>query len=206
MNRSKNFDLIEKLLSQRILVMDGAMGTMIQDLKLEENDFRGERFADHKQDLKGNNEILALTQPDAIRKIHSEYLQRGADIIETNTFTANRVSQADYAMESLSYEINVAASRLAREAADEQSTNDKPRFVAGAIGPTTRAASLSPDVNDPGFRSITFDELVDDYSEAIRGLIDGGSDIIVRPDSRSVLGINSTCKTDFCWLQLRIRR
>lgn len=179
MNRSKNFDLIEKLLSQRILVMDGAMGTMIQDLKLEENDFRGERFANHKQDLKGNNEILALTQPDAIRKIHSEYLQRGGDIIETNTFTANRVSQADYAMESLSYEINVAASRLAREAADEQSTNDKPRFVAGAIGPTTRAASLSPDVNDPGFRSITFDELVDDYSEAIRGLIDGGSDIIL---------------------------
>jgi 5-methyltetrahydrofolate--homocysteine methyltransferase len=103
MNRSKNFDLIEKLLSQRILVMDGAMGTMIQDLKLEENDFRGERFADHKQDLKGNNEILALTQPDAIRKIHSEYLQRGADIIETNTFTANRVSLADYAMVSLSY-------------------------------------------------------------------------------------------------------
>ena len=155
------------------------MGTMIQELKLTEEDYRGERFKDFHRDVKGNNELLALTQRAALKEIHMEYLKAGSDIIETNTFTANRVSQADYDMQDLSYEINREAARLAREAADDIETDDKPRFVAGAVGPTTRAASLSPDVNDPGYRSITFDALVEDYSEAIRGLIDGGADIIL---------------------------
>lgn len=155
------------------------MGTMIQELKLTEEDYRGERFKDFHRDVKGNNELLALTQREALKNIHLRYLEAGSDIIETNTFTANRVSQADYDMQDLSYEINVEAAKLAREAADEVSTAEKPRFVAGAVGPTTRAASLSPDVNDPGFRNITFDELVEDYSEAIRGLIEGGADIIL---------------------------
>lgn len=179
MKRSDRYDELTNLLKSRILVMDGAMGTMIQELKLTEEDYRGERFADFHRDVKGNNELLALTQPEALKKIHLKYLEAGSDIIETNTFTANRVSQADYDMQDLSYEINVAAAKLAKEAATEVSSAEKPRFVAGAVGPTTRAASLSPDVNDPGFRNITFDELVEDYSEAIRGLLDGGADIIL---------------------------
>jgi 5-methyltetrahydrofolate--homocysteine methyltransferase len=179
MKRSASYQQLIDLLQSRILVMDGAMGTMIQELKLTEEDYRGERFKDFHRDVKGNNELLALTQREALKKIHLRYLEAGSDIIETNTFTANRVSQADYDMQDLSYEINVEAASLARDAADEVSTPDKPRFVAGAVGPTTRAASLSPDVNDPGFRNITFDELVDDYSEAIRGLIEGGADIIL---------------------------
>ncbi|MCB1645270.1 MAG: methionine synthase, partial [Pseudomonadales bacterium] len=178
MNRT---ELLKEQLKKRILVMDGAMGTMIQALGLTEADFRGDRFADHPSDLKGNNELLALTQREALKAIHQQYLEAGSDIIETNTFTANRVSQADYGCEALSFEINVEAARLAREVADEMTarTPDKPRFVAGAVGPTTRAASLSPDVNDPGFRNITFDELVDDYGEGIRGLIEGGADLIL---------------------------
>jgi 5-methyltetrahydrofolate--homocysteine methyltransferase len=179
MERSARFDQLQELLASRILVMDGAMGTEIQELKLTEEDYRGDRFKDFHRDVKGNNELLALTQRDALMKIHKRYLEAGSDIIETNTFTANRVSQADYDMQDLSFEINVEAAKLAREAADEYSTPEKPRFVAGAIGPTTRAASLSPDVNDPGFRNVTFDELVDDYSEAIKGLIEGGADIIL---------------------------
>ncbi len=179
MKLSPRYQQLTDLLKTRILVMDGAMGTMIQELKLTEEDYRGSRFKDFHRDVKGNNELLALTQREALKNIHLEYLNAGSDIIETNTFTANRVSQSDYDMADLSYEINREASRLAREAADEVETDQKPRFVAGAVGPTTRAASLSPDVNDPGYRSITFDELVVDYSEAIRGLIDGGSDIIL---------------------------
>ena len=179
MKRSASFNQLEELLKSRILVMDGAMGTEIQELKLTEEDYRGERFKDFHRDVKGNNELLALTQRDSLKQIHKRYLEAGSDIIETNTFTANRVSQADYDMQDLSFEINVEAAKLAREAADEFSTAEKPRFVAGAVGPTTRAASLSPDVNDPGFRNVTFDELVDDYSEAIRGLIEGGADIIL---------------------------
>jgi 5-methyltetrahydrofolate--homocysteine methyltransferase len=171
--------LLRDTLTKRILVMDGAMGTMIQDLKLTDADYHGERFADHGSTLGGNNEILVLTRPDAIADIHRHYLAAGSDIIETNTFTANRVSQADYATEHLVYEINREAARLARLAADEYEQPDKPRFVAGAIGPTTRAASLSPDVNDPGFRAVTFDDLVEDYDEGLRGLIDGGIDIIL---------------------------
>ncbi len=181
MSDANRLERLHSVLNQRILVMDGAMGTLIQGLGLDEADYRGDRFAEHPSDLKGNNEILAITRPDAIRDIHLKYLRAGADIIETNTFTANRVSQADYGTEAYSREINREAARIAREAATaiEAETPDKPRFVAGAIGPTTRAASLSPDVNDPGFRNITFDELVDDYAEAIRGLIEGGSDIIL---------------------------
>lgn len=168
-------------LSKDILIMDGAMGTMIQSLDLQEDDFRGHQFSAHNQDLKGNNELLCLTRPEAIKNIHLEYLKAGADILGTNTFTANRVSQADYGTEDYVFELNLAAARLAREAADEITlqTPERPRFVAGAVGPTTRSASLSPDVDDPGFRNITFDELVEDYSESIRGLIEGGVDAIL---------------------------
>ncbi|MDH5737534.1 MAG: homocysteine S-methyltransferase family protein, partial [Gammaproteobacteria bacterium] len=177
---------LKDILSRKVLVMDGAMGTMIQSYKLDERDFRGERFSDHHIDLKGNNELLCLTQPGIIRDIHIEYLKAGAHIIGTNTFTANKVSQADYGTESLVYELNKAAAELAREAIDSFSGSSdavgleaEPRLVAGAIGPTTRSTSLSPDVNDPGFRNITFDELVDDYSLAVEGLIDGGADLIL---------------------------
>ncbi len=181
MKPSSRNNLFRQSLESRILVMDGAMGTLIQGLGLGEADYRGDRFNDHPSDLKGNNELLALTQPQAIRDIHLKYLRAGSDIIETNTFTANRVSQADYGTEDATREINREAARIAREAADlvEAEDSSRPRFVAGAVGPTTRAASLSPDVNDPGFRNITFDELVTDYSDAIHGLIEGGADIIL---------------------------
>ena len=155
------------------------MGTMIQRCNLGEADYRGERFADWPSDLKGNNDLLVLTRPEVIRDIHSQYLDAGADIIEANTFNATRIAMADYAMEDLSYEINVAAARLAREAADAAETDDKPRFVAGILGPTNRTCSISPDVNDPGFRNITFEQLVDAYIESTRGLIEGGADIIL---------------------------
>lgn len=173
--------LLENLLTQRILLLDGAMGTMIQSYKLTEADYRGTRFADYPHDLKGNNDLLTLTRPDIIRSIHSAYLEAGADIIETNTFNSNAPSMADYHMEQLVYELNVAGARLAREEASafERRNPEHPRFVAGVIGPTTKTASISPDVNDPGFRSITFDQLVEDYSESIRGLVDGGVDILL---------------------------
>ncbi|MCK8088590.1 methionine synthase [Vibrio sp. 1CM8B] len=172
---------IEALLKQRILLIDGGMGTMIQDYKLEEQDYRGERFADWHSDLKGNNDLLVLTQPKLIKDIHSEYLEAGADILETNTFNATTIAMADYDMESLSEEINFAAAKLAREAADEWTakTPDKPRFVAGVLGPTNRTCSISPDVNDPGYRNVSFDELVEAYSESTRALIKGGSDLIL---------------------------
>ncbi len=170
---------LEKQLQQRILILDGAMGTMIQRRKLEEADYRGERFADYHLDIKGNNDLLSITAPDVIREIHQEYLEAGADILETNTFNATRTSMADYEMENLAYEINVASARLARQAADKYSTNDKPRYVAGVLGPTSKTCSMSPDVNDPGFRAITFDDLVEDYSASTRGLIEGGADIIL---------------------------
>ena len=167
------------LLKQRILILDGAMGTMIQRCSLTEADYRGERFADWPQDLKGNNDLLVLTRPDVIRDIHRQYLEAGAEVIEANTFNATRIAMADYAMEELSYEINVAAARLAREAADAVATAQRPRFVAGILGPTNRTCSISPDVNDPGFRNISFEELVDAYAESTRGLIKGGADIIL---------------------------
>ena len=164
---------------QRILVLDGAMGTMIQRHTLEEEHFRGARFADWHTDLKGNNDLLSLTQPDIICDIHRAYLEAGADIIETNTFNSTQVSQADYQMEAISREINVASALLARKAADEFSTPERPRFVAGILGPTSRTASLSPDVNDPGARNVTFDELVENYTESTHALIEGGVDLIM---------------------------
>lgn len=170
---------LEKAASARILIIDGAMGTMIQRHKLDEAGYRGTRFKDWPRDVKGNNDLLVLTQPEIIQGIHEQYLAAGADIIETNTFNAQRISMADYGMEDLSYEINVEASRIARKAADKFSTDAKPRFVAGAVGPTNMTASISPKVDDPGFRRITFDQLREAYKEQVRGLIDGGADIIL---------------------------
>jgi 5-methyltetrahydrofolate--homocysteine methyltransferase len=174
---------LQQLAEKRILILDGAMGTMIQRYQLTESDFRGERFADYPSDLKGNNDLLSMTRPDIITQIHLDYLEAGADIIETNTFNAQRVSMADYHMEELAYEINVAAAKCAKAAVLKYQSlhpDDKsPKFVAGAVGPTNRTASLSPDVNDPGFRAITFDELVAAYKEQVLGLMEGGADIII---------------------------
>jgi 5-methyltetrahydrofolate--homocysteine methyltransferase len=169
------------LLQQRILILDGAMGTMIQRYNLTEADYRGERFADFPHDVKGNNDLLSLTRPDIIAAIHRQYFEVGSDIVETNTFSATSIAMADYHMEELVYELNYESARIAREVADEitRQTPDKPRFVAGAMGPTNRTASLSPDVNNPGYRAVTFDELVDAYYEQVRGLVDGGADILL---------------------------
>jgi 5-methyltetrahydrofolate--homocysteine methyltransferase len=181
MSRDQRIAALKKAAAERILIIDGAMGTMIQRHKLAEADYRGKRFANHGKDVKGNNDLLVLTQPKIIYDIHEQYLAAGADIIETNTFNAQRISMADYAMEDLSYEINVEAAKIARAAADAwtEKTPDKPRFVAGAVGPTNRTASISPDVGNPGFRNVTYDELRDAYAEQIRGLIKGGVDIIL---------------------------
>lgn len=179
MNTETRSTVFLTALKQRILLLDGAMGTMIQRHKPDEAAYRGERFADWPSDLKGNNDLLVLSQPQMIRDIHTAYLEAGADIIETNTFNSTRVAMADYAMEDLSYEMNVAAAKLAREAADAVATDDKPRFVAGVLGPTNRTCSISPDVNDPSFRNITFNELAEAYRESARGLIEGGADIIL---------------------------
>ena len=172
---------LEAAAAERILIIDGAMGTMIQRYKLDEAGYRGERFKDWKQDVKGNNDLLVLTQPDIIEAIHEEYLAAGADLLETNTFNAQRISMADYGMEEFSYEMNVAAAKIARMAADKwtKKTPEKPRFVAGAVGPTNRTASISPDVNDPAFRNVDFDQLREAYKEQVRGLIEGGADIIL---------------------------
>jgi len=181
---------IEHLIRQRILILDGAMGTMIQRYKLTEEHYRGtvpygdhsgprKTFANHPVDVKGNNDLLLLTQPHIIRGIHAEYLAAGADILETCTFNSNAVSLADYGMVHLAYELNFAGAKLARGVCDEYTSADKPRFVAGVLGPTTRTASISPDVNDPGFRNVNFDELVEGYSVAVRGLLDGGADLLM---------------------------
>ncbi|MCY3843168.1 MAG: methionine synthase [Acidobacteria bacterium] len=172
---------LDAALAERILVLDGAMATMVQPLGLEEADFRGPRFAEHGHELKGNNDVLVLTQPEAIVRIHDAYLAAGADIVETDTFTSTAVAQADYGLESAAYEMNVAAARLAREAADRWTarTPERPRYVAGAIGPTNRTLSISPDVNDPTFRAVTFDAVRDAYAEQARGLLDGGSDLLL---------------------------
>jgi 5-methyltetrahydrofolate--homocysteine methyltransferase len=167
------------ILQQRIAVLDGAMGTMIQRYKLSESDYRGARFADHGKDLKGNNDLLVLTKPEVIREIHEQYLAAGADIIETNTFGTTSVAQEDYALGEFAYEMNVAAAQLARAACDKYSTPDKPRFAAGALGPTPRTASISPDVNDPGARNIDFDTLRAAYYEQAKGLLDGGVDLFL---------------------------
>jgi 5-methyltetrahydrofolate--homocysteine methyltransferase len=167
------------LLKQRILILDGAMGTMIQQYKLDEAAYRGQRFADFGRDIKGNNELLSLTRPEVIQEIHEQYLAAGADILETNTFGATRVAQADYRMEDLAYEMNLESARLARAACAKYSTPDKPRFVAGAIGPTPKTASISPDVNDPGARNTSFDELRDSYYEQAKALLEGGVDLFL---------------------------
>jgi 5-methyltetrahydrofolate--homocysteine methyltransferase len=170
---------LTELLRERILVLDGAMGTMIQGHRLAEGDYRGERFASYDGDLGGDNDLLSLSNPDVIRGIHRAYLDAGADIICTNTFNGTRISQADYGLQDLAYELNVAAAGLAREAADAVSTPDRPRYVAGSLGPTSKTASISPDVNDPGARNVTFDDLVEAYHEEARGLVDGGADILL---------------------------
>ncbi|XDJ35058.1 MAG: homocysteine S-methyltransferase family protein [Burkholderia sp.] len=167
------------LLERRILILDGAMGTMIQQYKFDEAAYRGERFADFKRDIKGNNELLSITQPTTIRAIHDQYFAAGADIVETNTFGATTIAQADYAMEHLVIEMNIESARLARESALKYSTPDKPRFVAGAIGPTPKTASISPDVNDPGARNVTYDELRDAYYQQAKALLDGGVDLFL---------------------------
>jgi len=190
--------LLEQALHQRILILDGGMGTMLQAHELDESSFRGDRFEhghdghaktddghahDHPGscDLKGNNDLLTLTKPDIIRGVHTAYLEAGADLVETNTFNSTRVSQADYGLQHLAYELNREGAKLARQACDEMTakTPDKPRFVIGVLGPTSRTASLSPDVNDPGFRNVTFEELGENYTESANGLIDGGADVIM---------------------------
>ncbi len=170
---------LPEILSRRIVVLDGAMGTMIQRHKLGEADYRGERFKDHPKDLKGNNELLQFTRPDVISQIHEQYLAAGADILETNTFGATSVAQDDYGLAPLAREMNVAAARLARAACDKYSTPDKPRFVAGALGPTPRTASISPDVNDPAARNVSFDELRAAYRDQAEGLLEGGCDLFL---------------------------
>ncbi|HEY0199942.1 MAG TPA: homocysteine S-methyltransferase family protein [Rhodanobacter sp.] len=183
--------LLEQALRQRILILDGGMGTMLQAHELDESGFRGERFEhghdghahDHAGtcDLKGNNDLLTLTKPEIIRGVHDAYLEAGADLVETNTFNSTRISQADYKLQHLAYELNLEGARLARAACDAMTvrTPDKPRFVIGVLGPTSRTASLSPDVNDPGFRNVTFEELAENYTESANGLIDGGADVIM---------------------------
>src|SRR5512145_729242 len=172
---------LKQELEKRVLVLDGAMGTMIQQHKLSEKDFRGALFVNHTHDLRGNNDILSLTQPAIIERIHEDYLEAGADILETNTFNANRISQGDYQCERFVYEMNVASARLARQAADKYTalTPDKPRFVAGAFGPTNKTASMSPDVNDPGYRAVSFDDIVEVYTEQALAFIEGGVDLFM---------------------------
>ena len=177
--RAERIAALKAAAKERVLILDGSWGVMIQKRGLAEEDYRGERFADWASDLRGNNDLLSLTRPDIIRSIHADYLAAGADIVETNTFSSTTIAMADYGMEEFAYELNYAGAALAREAADEFSTPDKPRYVAGALGPTTRTASISPDVNDPGARNVSYDQLVAAYLEAADGLVDGGSDILI---------------------------
>lgn len=172
---------IHEAIKERILVLDGAMGTMLQRYKFEEEDFRGERFKDFAHPLKGNNDLLSLTQPEAVKSVHRAYFEAGADIVETNTFSGTTIGMADYHMEDLVYELNYQSAKIAREVADEFTAKNpkKPRFVVGSIGPTNRTASMSPDVNDPGFRAVTFDELRIAYKEQAEALIDGGCDLLL---------------------------
>lgn len=184
---------IEDILKERILVLDGAMGTMIQRYKLEEKDFRNERLKDHPHPLKGNNDLLSVTRPDVIKEIHRQYFEAGADIAETNTFGSTWVAQADYHLESMVYEINYQAAKIAREVADEFTAKEphKPRFVAGSMGPTTKLASMSPDVNNPGYRAITFDELKGAFKEQAKGLLDGGVDLLLPETITDTLNVKA---------------
>ena len=178
MNRKES---LYKIAKEKILILDGAMGTMIQQYSLDENDFRKGWFEDHQHPLKGNNDLLSLTRPEIIKKIHAQYYDAGADIVETNTFSGTSIAQSDYQLQDYAYDINFHSAKLAREVADEftEKEPNKPRFVAGSIGPTNRTASISPDVNDPGFRNVSFEELNVAYKEQVKGLIDGGSDILL---------------------------
>ena len=179
-SRQRRIQQLKENLTQRIHILDGGMGTLIQSHQLEEKDYRGERFADLSQEIKGNNDLLVLTQPDIIAGIHRQYLEAGADILETNTFNSTRVSQADYQLEDLVPELNREAAALARSVCDEvEAATGIPRYVAGVLGPTSKTCSISPDVNDPGYRAITFDQLVDEYTEATEALMDGGADLIL---------------------------
>lgn len=179
--RQNRTEQLLQAVKDRILILDGAMGTMIQRYTLTEEDFRTPALKDHPKSLKGNNDLLSLSRPDIIRAIHLEYLEAGSDIIETNTFSGTTIAQEDYGLSHLAYAINFESTKIAREVADAftETTPDKPRFVAGAMGPTNRTASLSPDVNDPGYRAITFDQLAEAYAEQVRGLLDGGADLIL---------------------------
>lgn len=179
--RDERLAYLQEEATKRIIILDGAMGTMIQRYQLTEEDYRGERFADWKSDVKGNNDLLSLTKPEVIKEIHTKYLEAGADILGTNTFSSTTIAQADYHMEELAYEMNKVSAEIAREAADEMTakTPDRPRLVAGAMGPTNRTCSISPDVNDPGYRNVTFDELRIAYKDAAKGLIDGGVDVLI---------------------------
>ena len=178
MNRK---EILYKIAKEKILILDGAMGTMIQQYSLDENDFRKGWFEDHQYPLKGNNDLLSLTRPEIIKKIHAQYYDAGADIVETNTFSGTSIAQSDYQLQDYAYDINFHSAKLAREVADDftEKEPNKPRFVAGSIGPTNRTASISPDVNDPGFRNVSFEELNVAYKEQVKGLIDGGSDILL---------------------------
>jgi len=179
MSRQAQTEALEKLARERILVLDGAMGTEIQNLGLNEDDFRGDLLAAHNNDLKGNNDLLSLTRPEAIQAIHAAFFEAGADVVTTNTFNATIMSQADYGTEHLVHDINVAAARLAVAAARDAETPERPRFAAGALGPTSKTVSISPDVTDPGYRAITFDQLRDGYLQAARGLVEGGVDLLI---------------------------
>ena len=184
---------LRALLQERILIMDGAMGTMIQQEKLVEDDFRGELFKTHKGDLKGNNDLLSLTRPDVIYNIHKAYYEAGSDMVETNTFSATSIAMADYNLEEVVYDLNVASAKIARQAADEAMKKDpsRPRFVAGAIGPTNRTASLSPDVNDPSLRNVNFDQLVLSYYDQIKALVEGGVDILLPETTFDTLNLKA---------------
>ena len=191
-NRPNESDL-RNILLERVLILDGAMGTMIQQENLVEEDFRGEHFKAHKEELKGNNDLLSLTRPEVIKGIHRAYFDAGSDLVETNTFSATSIAMADYNLEEVVHELNVASAKLAREAADDAMRKDpsKPRFVAGAIGPTNRTASLSPDVNDPSLRNVTFDQLVKAYYQQIVGLVEGGVDILMPETTFDTLNLKA---------------
>jgi 5-methyltetrahydrofolate--homocysteine methyltransferase len=193
MNYTGGHMKIEDILKERILVLDGAMGTMIQRYKLEEKDFRNDQLKDHPHPLQGNNDLLSITRPDVIKEIHRQYFEAGSDIIETNTFGSTWVAQADYHLEFLVYQINYQAAKIAKEVADEFTKKEpnKPRFVAGSMGPTTKLASMSPDVNNPGYRAITFDQLVDAFKEQAKGLLDGGVDLLLLETITDTLNVKA---------------
>ena len=192
MQESKTLIELKSRLQNELLIIDGAMGTMIQTYKLKEEDFRGDKFLNPKKDLKGNNDLLVFTRPEIIKAIHTQYLEAGADIIETNTFSGTRIAQKDYELEHIAYELNVKAAQIAKEACLEFSAKTKKRvYVAGALGPTNRTASISPDVNNPGYRAVTFDELAENYYEQAKALIEGGADILLPETTFDTLNIKA---------------